>query len=144
MAVIARAVVEDKQAGLGSPGIDELRWQKPVYPGDTLTVTGTVVDKTPSRSKPEIGSVRTQTIVTNQDHVPVMLTLRTSVANARTGTKANVRERRRRRESCTADSGANLHCQGRNWSARERFRHQRLLLAFAALQCRPQHHRAGI
>jgi acyl dehydratase len=38
----------------------------------TLTVTGTVVDKTPSRSKPEIGSVRTQTIVTNQDDVPVM------------------------------------------------------------------------
>jgi acyl dehydratase len=35
-------------------------------------VTGTVVDKTPSRSKPEIGSVRTQTIVTNQDEVPVM------------------------------------------------------------------------
>jgi len=72
MAVIARAVVDDEQAGLGSPGVDDLRWQKPVYPGDTLTVTGTVVDKTPSRSKPEIGSVRTQTVVTNQDEVPVM------------------------------------------------------------------------
>ena len=72
MAVIARAVVDDNQAGLGSPGVDELRWQKPVYPGDTLTVTGTVVDKAPSRSKPEIGSVRTQTIVTNQHDVPVM------------------------------------------------------------------------
>jgi acyl dehydratase len=46
--------------------------QKPVYPGDTLTVTGTIVDKTPSRSKPEIGTIRTQTIVTNQDDVPVM------------------------------------------------------------------------
>jgi len=72
MAVIARAVVDDRQAGLGSPGVDELRWLKPVYPGDRLTVTGTIVDKTPSRSKPEIGSVRTQTIVTNQDDVPVM------------------------------------------------------------------------
>jgi len=72
MAVIARAVVDDKQAGLGSPGVDELRWLKPVYPGDRLTVTGTIVDKTPSRSKPEIGSVRTETIVTNQDEVPVM------------------------------------------------------------------------
>ena len=38
MAVIARAVVDEEQAGLGSPGIDELRWLKPVYPGDTLTV----------------------------------------------------------------------------------------------------------
>ena len=72
MAVIVKAITEDRQAGLGSPGVDELRWQKPVYPGDRLTVTGTIVDKTPSRSKPEIGSVRTQTVVTNQDDVPVM------------------------------------------------------------------------
>ena len=72
MAVIARAVVDDEQAGLGSPGVDDLRWQKPVYPGDRLTVTGIVVAKPPSRSKPEIGSIRTQTIVTNQDDVPVM------------------------------------------------------------------------
>jgi acyl dehydratase len=72
MAVIARAVVDDDQAGLGSPGVDELRWLKPVYPGDRLTVHGRIVDKTPSRSKPEIGSVRTETTVTNQDDVPVM------------------------------------------------------------------------
>ena len=72
MAVIARAVVDDDQAGLGSPGVDELRWLKPVYPGDRLTVHGKIVDKTPSLSKPEIGSIRTETIVTNQDHVPVM------------------------------------------------------------------------
>jgi acyl dehydratase len=72
MAVIARYVVKDEQAGLGSPGVDELRWLKPVYPGDRLTVTGTIVEKTPSRSKPEIGSFRTRTTVTNQDDVPVM------------------------------------------------------------------------
>ena len=72
MAVIARSVVDDDQAGLGSPGVDELRWLKPVYPGDTLTVRGRIVDLTPSRSKPEIGSMRTLTTVTNQDDVPVM------------------------------------------------------------------------
>jgi acyl dehydratase len=72
MAVIARYVVADEQAGLGSPGIDELRWLKPVYPGDTLTVRGSIVDKTPSRSKPDIGSFRTQTTVSNQDGVDVM------------------------------------------------------------------------
>ena len=72
MGVIARAVVKDEQAGLGSPGIDELRWLKPVYPGDTLNVTGRIIDKTPSRSKPDIGSFRTQTTVTNQDGVPVL------------------------------------------------------------------------
>ena len=72
MAVIARKVVDDEQAGLGSPGVDELRWLKPVYPGDTLHVRGKIIEKTPSRSKPEIGSFRTETIVTNQDEVPVM------------------------------------------------------------------------
>jgi len=72
MAVIARAVVNEEQAGLGSPGIDELRWLKPVYPGDTLHVRGEILEKTPSRSKPDIGSFRTRTTVTNQDGVPVM------------------------------------------------------------------------
>ena len=72
MAVIARHVVATDQAGLGSPGVDELRWLKPVYPGDRLTVSGKVVEATPSRSKPGIGSIRTATEVTNQDGVPVM------------------------------------------------------------------------
>ena len=72
MAVIARKVVAEEQAGLGSPGIDELRWLKPVYPGDTLHVRGRIVDRTPSRSKPDLGSFRTETTVTNQDGVPVM------------------------------------------------------------------------
>jgi len=72
MGVIARHVVREEQAGLGSPGIDELRWLKPVYPGDTLTVRGEIIEKTPSRSKPEIGSFRTRTTVTNQDDVPVL------------------------------------------------------------------------
>jgi acyl dehydratase len=59
-------------AASGSPGVDELRWLKPVYPGDRLTVHGKIVEATPSRSRPDIGSVRTQTTVTNQDDVPVM------------------------------------------------------------------------
>jgi acyl dehydratase len=72
MGVIARHVVETEQAGLGSPGIDELRWLKPVYPGDTLHVRSTIVEVRPSRSKPEIGSFRSATTVTNQDDVPVL------------------------------------------------------------------------
>ncbi|GAA4716433.1 MaoC family dehydratase [Sphingomonas lutea] len=72
MAVLARYSVDHEQAGLGSPGIDDLRWLKPVYPGDTLSVHGKIVEKTPSRSKPDIGAVRTETTVTNQDGVPVM------------------------------------------------------------------------
>jgi acyl dehydratase len=72
MAVIARHVVAEQQAGLGSPGVDDLRWLKPVYPGDTLTVRGKIVEKRESRSRADIGSIRTETTVTNQDGVAVM------------------------------------------------------------------------
>ena len=72
MAVIVRHLSREEQAGLGSPGVDELRWLKPVYPGDTLHVRGKVIEKTPSRSKPEIGSFRTQTTVSNQHGEPVL------------------------------------------------------------------------
>jgi acyl dehydratase len=72
MAVIARKVMEEEQAGLGSPGIDELRWKKPVYPGDTLHVYGKILEKTPSRSRPEIGSFRAQNSVKNQKGEVVM------------------------------------------------------------------------
>lgn len=72
MAVIVKSLEKRPQAGLGSPGVDELRWLKPVYPGDRLHVRGKIVEKTPSRSKPGIGTFRTETTVTNQDDVPVM------------------------------------------------------------------------
>ena len=72
MAVIARHVVDTEQAGLGSPGIDELRWLKPVYPGDRLTVRGKVIESIPSRSKPNIGVIRSENTITNQDDAPVM------------------------------------------------------------------------
>ncbi len=72
MRVLVDALNKEPQASLGSPGVDELRWLKPVYPGDRLTVSGTIADKTPSRSKPELGTIRTHTIVTNQDGLDVM------------------------------------------------------------------------
>ncbi len=72
MAVIARFVVADRQAGLGSPGVDELRWLKPVYPGDRLTVRASVIEKIPSRSKPQIGVIRSRTSVSNQDGTDVL------------------------------------------------------------------------
>ena len=72
MAMIAENVLETGQAGLGSPGVDELRWLKPVYPGDTLRVETEIVDVRPSRSKPDIGSFRTAVTVLNQDDAKVM------------------------------------------------------------------------
>lgn len=61
-------------AGLGSPGIDELRWLKPVRPGDTLTVRLTVLETAASRSKPDRGIVRSLMEVLNQHGEIVMTT----------------------------------------------------------------------
>jgi len=72
MAVIVGHVTRTEQAGLGSPGVDVLRWLKPVYPGDTISVATRVIEVTPSRSKPEIGAVRSEIVVTNQDDDNVM------------------------------------------------------------------------
>jgi len=53
-------------------GIDELRWRKPVRPGDRLTVHREVVGIERSHSKPEFGRLRTRITVTNQDGEPVL------------------------------------------------------------------------
>jgi len=53
-------------ASMGSPGIDELRWLKPVRPGDRLTVFSTVESVQLSKSKPDRGFLRTLTEVENQ------------------------------------------------------------------------------
>ncbi|CAJ92210.1 Acyl-CoA dehydratase PaaZ [Cupriavidus necator] len=55
-----------KSASMGSPGVDEIRWLKPVYAGDTLTVVLNVLDTRPSQSKPDRGVVHTQWEATNQ------------------------------------------------------------------------------
>ena len=61
-------------ASLGSPGIDELRWLKPVRPGDTLTGRFTVLESVASRSKPDRGIVRSLMEVVNQHGEVVMTT----------------------------------------------------------------------
>jgi len=53
-------------ASLGSPGLDEIRWLKPVRGGDTLSVSCAVLGKIPSTSKPDRGVVRTQWRAVNQ------------------------------------------------------------------------------
>jgi len=61
-------------ASLGSPGIDALRWCKPVYPGDTLRMSLDVVDARPMASKPEVGLVKSQWTLVNQ-HGQTVLTM---------------------------------------------------------------------
>ncbi len=53
-------------ASLGSPGIDSLRWTRPVYPGDTLSVRLEVLEARPMTSRPDVGLVRQRWEVLNQ------------------------------------------------------------------------------
>ncbi|RZI42249.1 MaoC family dehydratase [Herbaspirillum sp. HC18] len=53
-------------ASLGSPGVDEIRWLKPVRAGDTLHVTNTAIEVRPSASKPDRGVVATMWQARNQ------------------------------------------------------------------------------
>jgi acyl dehydratase len=59
-------------AARGSPGIEELRWLAPVRPGDTLTGRLTVLETTPSATKPDRGTIRIRGEMVNQDGVIVM------------------------------------------------------------------------
>jgi acyl dehydratase len=59
-------------ASLGSPGVDELRWTRPVRPGDTLSLRVTTLEALPSRSKPDRGIVRAFVEVLNQNGEVVM------------------------------------------------------------------------
>jgi len=61
-----------RSASMGSPGQDELRWVRPVRPGDTLSARGTVEELIPSKSKPDRGLVRTYYEVFNQAGETVM------------------------------------------------------------------------
>ncbi len=57
---------------MGSPGVDSLKWLKPVRPGDTLSARSTVIEARASKSRPDRGIVRFRHEVTNQDGETVM------------------------------------------------------------------------
>jgi len=59
-------------ASMGSPGVDEVRWVKPVRPGDTLRLKSTVLETRASTSRPDMGTVRSRSEVYNQHGELVM------------------------------------------------------------------------
>jgi len=84
MAMLVEHLKANRQAGLGSPGIDELRWRTPVYPGDRLRCETEVLEKRRSESQPEMGIYKSRMTVLNQDDVVVM----TFVSNGLIETRA--------------------------------------------------------
>lgn len=72
MAMLVENLKANRQAGLGSPGIDQLRWLKPVFPGDTLRCESELLEKRRSQSRREMGLFKSRLTVFNQDDAPVM------------------------------------------------------------------------
>ena len=74
---------EDQQASLGSPGIDELRWIKPVFPGDTLRCETTLLEKRRSKSRRDMGLLKSRTELYNQNDEIVMTLIANGLVKVR-------------------------------------------------------------
>ena len=61
-----------RSSSLGSPGIEQLKWHKPVHPGDTLRVRLEVLEARPMASRPAVGLVRSRWEVLNQNDATVL------------------------------------------------------------------------
>ncbi len=72
MAMLVGNMKHSRQAGLGSPGLDNLRWLRPVYPGDTLRCETELLEKRRSKSRPEMGLYKTRIRTFNQHDEMVM------------------------------------------------------------------------
>jgi acyl dehydratase len=71
------------RSSVASPGLDELRWLKPVRPGDVLSLRVTILEARPSRSRPDQGIVRSRVEVLNQMGEVVMSLLPISLIRRR-------------------------------------------------------------
>ncbi len=67
MAMMVENMKHNQQAGLGSPGVDNLRWAKPVYPGDTLRCESEILEKRRSKSRLEMGIFKSRSRTFNQN-----------------------------------------------------------------------------
>lgn len=56
----------NQSSSLGSPGLENIRWLKPVFPGDTLSLRQTVLEKRPMSKRPDVGLLRTKWEMFNQ------------------------------------------------------------------------------
>jgi len=63
----------NKTAGRGSPGISQLQWKRPVFPGDTLTARAEVLETKALRSKPDLGIANVRVTAWNQHGQNVIL-----------------------------------------------------------------------
>lgn len=77
-AMTMRLLVESElrpAGGIVGAGFDELRWPRPVRPGDELRVETEVLEVRPSKSRPGQGMIKIRTTTLNQDGEPVQISV---------------------------------------------------------------------
>jgi acyl dehydratase len=77
-AITMRLLVDSDLApagGIIGAGFDELRWPRPVRPGDELRVSTEVLEIRPSKSRPQQGMVKVRTTTLNQEDQPVQVSV---------------------------------------------------------------------
>ena len=62
----------NESSSMGSPGLESLKWLKPVFPGDTLTLRSTILESRAMGSRPDLGLVRTSWDMVNQQGEKVL------------------------------------------------------------------------
>lgn len=73
--ILMRMLVDEvlgKAAGLGAPGLDEVKWLKPVLPGDEFTGRCTCISKRVLKSRPGVGVCQMHFEMLNQSGDVVM------------------------------------------------------------------------
>jgi len=76
-------------ASMGSPGVEEVKWLRPVRPGDRLTVRATVLETRPSNSRPGVGFARIRYEMLDQSDACVMTMVSTAMLARRGFTLAS-------------------------------------------------------
>jgi acyl dehydratase len=70
-------------ASMGSPGVENLRWVKPLRPGDTVEATVSVLEMTPSSSRPDRGRMKVKFELTNPAGEVIMDMIATVIVGRR-------------------------------------------------------------
>ncbi|WP_028604358.1 MaoC family dehydratase [Ottowia thiooxydans] len=72
MGLMVRGFLHESSS-LGSPGLEGVKWLKPVYPGDTLTLHQRITEARPMKSRPDVGLTRTLWEMFNQHGDQVLM-----------------------------------------------------------------------
>lgn len=72
MGLMVRGFLHESSS-LGSPGLEGVKWLKPVYPGDTLTLNQRIIEARPMKSRPDVGLTRTLWEMFNQHGEQVLM-----------------------------------------------------------------------